>query len=153
MSYTMPTTFFSTLNQKLRDENRDVLKPWFSFLRLFIHALEKLPSKKHLIWRAVRGDVGNTFRANQVHTWWSVNSCSLALNVIEMYLGDTGTVFAITATTAKDVTDYSVFQQEQEIILMPGSKVLVKSNRLAFQNSLFLVDLKEYCEAVGIATG
>lgn len=89
------------------------------------------------------GDVGNTFLQNQVCTWWSINSCSIVLNVIEIYLGDTGTVFAIHATTAKDVTDYSAFQQEQEIILMPGSKVLVKSNRLSFKNSLFIVHLDQ----------
>ena len=141
--YTMPTTFFSTLNEKLRDENREVLKPWFSYLRLFIHALAKLPSKKEIVWRGVRGDVGNTFLENQVHNWWSVNSCSTALAVIEMYLGETGTIFAINAIDAKDITDFSIFQQEKETILMPGSRVLVKSNRLSFKNSLFIVHLKE----------
>lgn len=141
--YTMPTTFFSRLNERLRDKNRDVLKPWFSFLRLFIHALEKIPSKPQIVWRGVQGDVGNSFVENARHTWWSVNSCSSGLNVIEVYLGDTGTVFAINASAAKDISEFSAFPEEREVILMPGTEMLVKSTRLSFKNSLFIVHLDE----------
>ncbi|CAF1555544.1 unnamed protein product, partial [Rotaria sp. Silwood1] len=42
--YSMQTGFFPMLNKALRDENRHVLKPWFAYLKLFITALEKLPS-------------------------------------------------------------------------------------------------------------
>ncbi|UJR34845.1 hypothetical protein I4U23_027626 [Adineta vaga] len=49
--YTMPTPFYSYLNKALRNENRQMLKPWFSFLRLIIHALEKLPSLETNVWR------------------------------------------------------------------------------------------------------
>ncbi|CAF4655148.1 unnamed protein product, partial [Rotaria sp. Silwood2] len=41
--YSMPSTFYSCLNNALRDEDREKLKPWFPFLKLFITALKKLP--------------------------------------------------------------------------------------------------------------
>ncbi|CAF4288718.1 unnamed protein product, partial [Adineta steineri] len=57
--YTMPSPFFSSLNKRLRAEDRHALKPWFAFLKLFLTALEKLPSTKVSVWRAVSCDVGS----------------------------------------------------------------------------------------------
>ena len=141
--YSMPTGFFGRLNETLRDKNRDALKPWFAYLRLFLHALEKLPSHEILIWRGVQGDVGSSITENTMHTWWSVNSCTTALNVVELYLGNQGTVFAINATNAKDISAFSTFSGEKEFILLPGSQVRIKSGRLNFKNALFIVHLEE----------
>jgi hypothetical protein len=141
--YSMPMTFFSRLNEFLRAKNRDVLKPWFAFLKLFLTALEKLPSYELITWRGVAGNVGSAFVDNDTQIWWSINSCSKAINVVEMYLGDTGTVFAINATNGKDITAFSAFQEEQEVILMPGSRLHVKYGSLNFKNSLFIVHLEE----------
>jgi hypothetical protein len=56
--YTMPSdsglSIFQALNEALRDENRQILKPWFSFLKLFLTALHKLPSQAMTVWRGVR---------------------------------------------------------------------------------------------------
>jgi hypothetical protein len=48
--YTMPTSFCLRLNETLRAKNRNALKPWFNFLKLFITALEKLPSTSETVW-------------------------------------------------------------------------------------------------------
>jgi hypothetical protein len=146
--YSMPIEFFSRLNEYLRAENRNALKPWFAFLKLFITALEKLPSCKITAWRGVVGNVGSSFISNDMQTWWSVNSCSKALNIVELYLGETGTVFAIDATNGKDISEFSTFQEEQEVILMPGSRLRVKSKPLDFRNSLFIVHLGEESTSV-----
>ncbi|CAF1309410.1 unnamed protein product [Rotaria sordida] len=54
--YSMPSTFYSCLNNTLRDEDREKLKPWFPFLKLFITALTKLPLVKDIVWRGVNFD-------------------------------------------------------------------------------------------------
>ncbi|CAF4169397.1 unnamed protein product, partial [Rotaria magnacalcarata] len=141
--YSMPIGFFTRLNESLRAKDRKALKPWFFFLKLFITALEKLPSCERVIWRGVAGDVGSVFVDNDLQTWWSVNSCSKALNVVELYLGETGTVFAVDAKNGKDITSFSAFQEEQEVILMPGSRFFVKSKSLNFRNALYIVHLEE----------
>jgi hypothetical protein len=146
--YSMPIPFFTHLNEFLRAENRNALKPWFAFLKLFITALEKLPSCKIIAWRGVVGDVGSAFIDNDMQIWWSVNSCSKALNVVELYLGETGTVFTIDASNAKDISTFSTFQEEQEVILMPGSRFRVKSKSLNFRNTLFIVHLEEESTSV-----
>ena len=141
--YSMPIPFFSRLNDALRAEDRHALKPWFTFLKLFITALEKLPSAKATVWRGVVGDVSSTFVSNDVHTWWSVNSCSNALNVVQLYLGPTGTVFAIDTIHGKDISMFSNFPQEQEIVLMPGTRVRRKCPSLNHADRLFIVHLEE----------
>jgi hypothetical protein len=128
--YTMPTLFHSRLNDKLRAENRDELEPWFAFLKLFITALGKLPSLATTVWRGVASDISRDFFENIEQTWWTVNSCSKDINVIQNYINMNdvkGTVFTIDTMYGKDIAKYSVFPQEKEVILMPGTRVCLKS--------------------------
>jgi hypothetical protein len=141
--YSMSTPFFSRLNETLRAENRHALKPWFAFLKLFITALEKLPSTRKTVWRGVSGDVSSIFADGDLHIWWSVNSCSMDLKVVELYLTETGTVFAIETVDAKDISAFSTFPEEQEIVLMPGTRLRAKCQSLNFESRFFLVHLEE----------
>jgi hypothetical protein len=45
---------FRAVNAALRSENREMLKSWFSYLKLFLTALYKLPSQIVVVWRGVR---------------------------------------------------------------------------------------------------
>ncbi|CAF1461270.1 unnamed protein product [Adineta steineri] len=119
--YTMSSPFFSSLNKRLRAEDRHALKPWFAFLKLFLTALEKLPSTKVSVWRAVSCDVGSYYVANDMTIWWSVNSTSTDPNVIKMFLGETSTLFHIDAIYGKTISDYSAMPDEKEVILIPGT--------------------------------
>jgi hypothetical protein len=141
--YSMPTSFFSRLNETLRAENRHALKPWFAFLKLFITALEKLPPTKATVWRGVNYDDTLSFVDNDIHIWWSINSCSMALNIVERFLGDSGTVFAIDAIHCKDISAFSAIQDEQEVVLMPGTRVRRRHESLNFNDRLFILHLEE----------
>jgi hypothetical protein len=141
--YSMPTPFVFCLNKTLQAENRNALKPWFAFLKLFITALEKLPSTEKNVWRGVSGDVSSIFADGDLHIWWGVNSCSMDLKVVEQYLNETSTVFAIDAVDAKDISAFSTFPEEQEIVLMPGTRLRAKCQSINFQSRLFLVHLEE----------
>ena len=147
--YTTPGPFFSSINRALRSKNRNEVKPWFAFLKLFMVALEKLPSLKMTVWRGVQGNVSNNYVAGNTQTWWSVNSCTTDLKVVEFYLGNTGTVFAIEAAGCKDISSYSQFAQESEVILMPGTLLRSKSNVLSFRDTLYIVHLEEDQENSG----
>jgi len=141
--YTMPTQFCTTLNYALRIENRHKLKPWFAFLKLFITALEKLPSVSDVFWRGVSCDVASEYTDNNVQIWWSVNSCSRQLDVVKIFLTTKGTLFSIQAMEGKDISAYSAFKMEQEVILMPGTRLCVKSKLDNFDNVLSIVHLEE----------
>lgn len=141
--YTMPTKFYEILNDALRIKNRHKLKPWFSFLKLFITALKKLPSVSGTFWRGVSCDIVSEYIDDSVQIWWSVNSCSTKLNVVEIFLDKKGTLFNIQAMEAKNISEYSAFQLEEEIVLMPGIHLRVKSKMVYFENALSIVHLEE----------
>jgi hypothetical protein len=141
--YTMPKPFYENLNKTFRAENPHALKPWFAFLKLLITALSKLPSRPTTVWRGVGGNIGSVFAENDVHTWRSINSCSSYVNVAGMFAGGTGILFCINAIHGKDITAYSVNQSEEEIILMPGTRLRVKSTQ-SEPNRLSIVHLEEW---------
>lgn len=141
--YSMPVMFYSHLNIALRAANRHALKPWFAFLKLFITALEKLPSTKAIIWRGVNYDATLTFVDNDIHTLWNINSCSMDPNIVQQFLGESGTLFVINAIHGKDISTFSAIPDEKEVILMPGTRVRRKYESLNFIDRLFVVHLEE----------
>ncbi|CAF5096480.1 unnamed protein product, partial [Rotaria magnacalcarata] len=147
--YSMQTEFFSSLNKALRDEKRHLLKPWFPYLKLFLNALERLPFYNDTVWRGVSGDFDASCLNNDLQTWWSVNSCSKALNVIEAFVGGKGVVFAIKVSHGKDISAYTAMKDEQEVILMPGATVRMKNKPLDFDSRLLIVHLEEEPKSPG----
>jgi hypothetical protein len=141
--YTMPINFYSCLNKTLRAEDRSALKPWFAFLKLFMSALQKLPSSKTTVWRAVADDMSSFPNVNNEIIWWGVNSTSTALNVVQAFLSETGTLFAIETIHGKNISEYSAFPVEEEVLLMPGTRVRVKSKSINFIGRFSIVHLEE----------
>ena len=142
--YTMATSFYKILNQVLRAKNPQALEPWFMFLKLFISALEKLPSLPITVWRGITDNFcGSDFVKDQMYTWSSINSCSSDVKVAGVYVGRGGILFCIHAINGKDITKHSEFQGENEIILMPGTCLRVKSASLDI-NDPHVVHLDEW---------
>ncbi|CAF2942565.1 unnamed protein product [Rotaria sp. Silwood2] len=146
--YTMEwgdTTLYRVLNNALRSENRQALKIWFPYLKLFDTALDKLPTVKEAVWRGVSLDIDKNFTKNQIVTWWSVNSCSSSVNVIKNFLGKNknSTLFLIEAVNGKKISGYTEYETEDEIILRMGSQFRVKSDPLDQSNGSHLVHLIE----------
>ena len=142
--YTVPgILFFESLNAALRSENRRVLEPWFAFLKLFIDALKELPAKKTIVWRGVRYDATLKFVDNDLYTWWGISSCSLNINSVEKYVGESGTLFHIETIDGKDISKFSAVPDEHEVALMPGSRVRALSQSFNFIDRLFIIVLQQ----------
>jgi hypothetical protein len=141
--YSLSSPVFFQLNSALRSKNRNALKPWFSFLKLFMTALKRLPSIKETVWRGVSVDDTLSFVDDDIYIWWSVNSCSKAINVVRPFLGDKGTLFAINVINGKDITTFSSIPDEQEVILMPGSRVHRRCEPLNLNDQFFVLHLEE----------
>ncbi|CAF1488396.1 unnamed protein product [Adineta ricciae] len=139
-------SFYRIFNQALRSENRSALVPWFSFLKLFHTALNKLPVVKGNIWRGLREDVSNMYYTGLELTWWSVNSCSLSINIIKHFLGPTSTLFLIEAENGRNMSGYTKFENENEVILPPGTRLRVVSNALDHDGGLHVIHTMEITE-------
>jgi hypothetical protein len=129
--YTMEAekeSFYSILNRTLRMEDRRSVKPWFSFIKLFDTALKKLPTVKSCIWRGITGDFSESYKQNEVITWWNFSSCSSEVDVVESFLGKNkkSTLFMIEARNGKNLEGYTHYPNENEILLPMGTKLRVK---------------------------
>ncbi|CAF0784462.1 unnamed protein product [Adineta steineri] len=91
-------------------------------------ALAKLPSHPTTVWRGIANISGSDYYENDMFTWWRVNSCSLDAGVASFFTGEKGTLFCINTTNGKDISGYSsANDEEKEIVLMPGTRLCVKS--------------------------
>ncbi|CAF1482249.1 unnamed protein product [Didymodactylos carnosus] len=72
---------YHLLNQTLRHRNRHELIPWFSYLKLLLTALFKLPSIKKTVWRGVKLNL--QYPDSMKFAWWSFISCTESLTILE----------------------------------------------------------------------
>ena len=127
MQFDIDPSLYKILNAALRTENRDTLKPWFLFLKLFLTALYKLPSCAKTVWRGVHGvDLSSKYPTGRQVVWWGVSSCTSNIEILkcDSFFGTQGlrTLFSIDCKDGKHIQSHSYFNnQEQEVILMPGS--------------------------------
>lgn len=139
-------SFYAILNKTLRAENRQQLKPWFSYLRLFLTALAQLQSSRLTVFRGVKMDLRAEYPEGSTFIWWGFTSCTSSVKVLEgdQFLGKKGvrTLFTIECHTGKDIRKYSFYQGEDEILLLPGRQFKVVSC-LDSGNNLYMIHLKE----------
>ncbi|CAF1638317.1 unnamed protein product [Adineta ricciae] len=141
-------SFYAILNTTLQAANRQLLKPWFLFLRLIITSLAKLPSESVnlVVYRGVKLDLSAQYSTSTIVTWWGFSSCTKSVNVLsnEEFLGQTGTrtLFNIECHSAKSIKKYSLFPEEEEVLLPPARQFQV-IGCLNSGHGLHIVQLKE----------
>lgn len=127
---------YKALNAALRDPNRMKAKDYFMYLRLFVTALEKLPTSKKELYRGVALDLASQYPVGSKVTWWAVSSCTPDLGVATSFSGSkTSTLFIITSLRSVGIRDFSQYKSEEEYILAPGTqfevtKVLRKASKV-----------------------
>jgi len=124
---------YAALNTMLRSKNRiKLIPPWFLYMKLLLTALFKLPSCSKVVWRGVRLDLRKQYEVGKTYTWWGFSSCTESVAVLEseLFLGQEGkrTIFSIECFNGKKIREHSSFEDEDEILLLPGSQFLVKGH-------------------------
>jgi len=142
-----PPSLYTVLNNRLRSESREELKPFFPYLQLLISSLIKLaPPYEGPVWRGVSQDLSEQYKRGSKIFWWGFSSCTMDMNILEnnMFLGITGdrTLFNIHCKKGFDVKQYSSAPTESEILLLPGTYFEV-SSVLNVGNGLHIIELKE----------
>jgi hypothetical protein len=140
-------SLYSMLNRTLNMADREKLRPYFRYLKLFLTALVKLPCIPPLtIWRGVTKNISAQFPPGTVVTWWAFSSCTSSLTVLEnnMYLGNTGerTLFSVEAINGRIIRAHSQFVTEDEILLLPGTQMIVQS-QFSPAPDLYIIHLKQ----------
>jgi hypothetical protein len=137
------------LNQTLRSEDRQNLKPWFLYLKLLLTALSRLPSIRRTVYRGVRFESESDNEKYQVGTefiWWDFSSCTTNRSICanEIMIGQTcrRTLFIIDCIRGKDIGKHSYYRTEGEVLLLPATKLKVVNNGYQ-QDDLHVIHMKE----------
>ena len=132
--YTQDFPLHAILNARLRNRERNALKPFFPFLKLLLTAFYKLPNAaagSMIVYRGISGNHSMHFQMGKRKMWWAFSTCTTRLKVLDTLLDvrdGERTFFIIHAAHAYDVTRYSAFQQrEHEVVLPPGTMLVVES--------------------------
>ena len=134
------------LNKCLRDKRRETLKPWFLFLKLFLTALDKLPSLTCVVYRGVKMNLIDRYQKDSTFIWWGFSSCTTNVNTLqsEKFFGKKGdrTLFSIECHSGKNIRAHSYYQYENEILLPPARQFVVGGSLDQGHGSYF-IQLKE----------
>lgn len=157
MLYTMGSSyddksFYRRLNSALcsfkrsRDDN---LKPWFSYLKIFMSALSCLPKHRGIVYRAVKLDLSRSYPIGKKFIWWSFSTCIKSLDTLLAELSgeetEVGTIFVIDCYSGRDIQAYAYFSQH-EVLLQPGCQFIVES-RMNPKPNLWIINIKEIATA------
>lgn len=104
---------YQQLNKSLRTEDRQALRPWFLFLKLFFTALSLLPNTSCTVYRGVKRDLKNGYKKGSNVVWWGFSSCTSDMDVLsnESFMGSSGkrTLFTIECQTGKNIKKTFIF--------------------------------------------
>jgi len=138
-------SLYAILNVRLRDRDREQVKPFFLYLRLFLSALEKLPKLTIPLYRGVKKDLSKDYKQGRKIYWWGFSSCTTSMAVLqsELFLGKTGarTMFCISKSSGVDIQRYSMYKAESEVLVPPGRRLQVAA--ILDQDSFQIVQLEE----------
>jgi hypothetical protein len=145
-------SLYSMLNFNLKKGDRNALLPYFKYLKLFVTAIVKLPCvPPSTVWRGVTKNLSADFPPGTQVTWWAFSSCTNEMTVLEnnMYLGYEGsrTLFSVEVINGRTVKDHSHFVTEDELLLLPGTQMIVQS-QLNPAPDLYIIHLKQVIPTV-----
>ena len=124
-------SFYGILNNTLESPNRQLLKPWFLYLRLVLTSLAKLPQKtdRFTVYRGTKRDLSAQYPTGATVTWWSMSSCTMTMDVLtqDHFLGQSGvrTLFTIDCFSGKSIRNHSLVPDADDVLLPPACQFRV----------------------------
>jgi len=138
-------SLYAILNARLRDRDRELVKPFFLYLRLFLSAINKLPKLTIPLYRGVKKDLSVDYKQGRKLYWWGFSSCTTSMAVLqsELFLGKTGdrTMFCLSKSWGVSIQRYSMYNTESEVLVPPGRRLQVAA--VLDQGPLKIVQLEE----------
>ncbi|CAF0877219.1 unnamed protein product [Adineta steineri] len=136
---------YYVFNSALRSKNRETLIPWFSYLKLFLYALSRLPSYTQMVFRGMKLNLNERYINGNTILWWGFSSCTSTMKILEteIFFDKTNerTMFIIECLNGKNIRKHSYFSKEDEILLLPATHFKVIS--VCNQGNLHTIRLKE----------
>ncbi|CAD8209216.1 unnamed protein product [Paramecium octaurelia] len=131
--------------QKLNNDLRiSDYSSWKEYLRYLIEGLRYMKYYKGVAYRGIR-DYQNTsiYRKGKVVQWSEVTSISLDQNIAQYFSNNKGMIFSIQLISAKNISNISIYEGEQELIMYPFSTYVVDEVEVK-QNQPYIIKMREF---------
>ena len=144
--YPREKSFYVLLNATLRSEDRDRVRPWFTYLKLLFHSLSKLNNVSSIIYQGTNEPSTRTYNKADTFTSWELMICTAALATLEAEetFGKSGRrmMFTVQCQSGKDIRQHAFDPNKEQVILLPGRQFRVNSC-LTANEDLTIVQLEE----------
>jgi hypothetical protein len=134
------------LNTILRSTDRQKLKPWFSYLKILLISLNRLPSIHRFIYRGIQYDVSEQYSKDQTIIWWDFSLCTKSIDQLysNKYFNkkNVRTIFTIECSSSKDISKHSFDSSTNLIVLLPATQLKV-IQCVRQKSNLYWIQLKE----------
>ncbi len=141
-------SFYTALNAVLRNQNREMIKPFKHVIWLLMWALKACPPCDDVVFRGVKLDISGDYIVGRTVYWQQFSSCTKNEEILKQdnFLGTSGTrvMFEITPTCqrARSISAISVYPGEEEVLFPPNTPFLVEG-KMDEGNGLVRVLLRE----------
>ena len=139
---------FEQLNRTLRTRDPSKMLQLRPYLYFLMSGLSALPDWKGTVFRGVPASAFDVVKENyalgkDVH-WSSFTSTSTSLSKAKEFAhGKGGIIFSIGVVTGRQVSAYSAFKRENEILLGPNTRLVVTSDLIQNPDGFFDVSLQQ----------
>ena len=143
--YTQESPVYKKLNKMLLAGDREPLKQWFPFLKLFLNALHKLPSCPGTYFRGVSADIASQYTKGRKVVWWAFSSSTASIEALGAFMkaGTPRVLFSLDVQWVVDIKKFSSFAvKEDERLLIAGIPLEVKSI-MSLPDNITMVQMTE----------
>jgi hypothetical protein len=140
---------YVVLNEVLRERCNDKLTALRPYLFYLITGMSALPTFQGEVYRGIPNEhkdlVAKNFVKGRLIQWSGFTSTSTCIEQAQNFAhGPEGIIFRITVKNGRSVQEYSLFPNENEVVLLPDSRLVVdKSMYQSEINGFWYVDLIE----------
>ncbi|CAF1451491.1 unnamed protein product [Adineta ricciae] len=114
------------LNEALRSKDREKLKPWYSYLKILLTALARLPPVEKNIYCGLKSNLCEQYTVGETYTWRGITSCSTLMNILTSWnfshVEADRIMFNIKCKSARNITNHSTYKSDDEFVLLPGTQ-------------------------------
>jgi hypothetical protein len=142
---------YYALNQALRQRKAAVVpfRRWQGFLYFLMRALDQLPAYTGTVYRG--GNTGldqavvrREYKLGRTVQWAAFSSTSTSLAAVKPFVErGKGVIFKLNVTSGRDISAYSYFPKENEILLSPNTRLVVTSNLYVDNEGYTRIDMAE----------
>jgi hypothetical protein len=124
---------YKRLNELLAKRNMTIVENWKPYIYFLLCALNKIPNSDEplVVYRALDipiTQLSKRYQNGKKVVWISFTSTSLDRNAIDDFINNTdtkGTFMLLKVIEGKDISEFSIFENEKEVLLLPNSKFII----------------------------